>query len=140
VIADYQPGWIGLGIGGTVLIVIATAALTIEGRRRRPASVAVRHRPRHARAPESPADQSTATPARRPRQHAAMRLTVIVLAALFLAAVISGATEIALHGYSFFVFRSAGTGATPDNGRKENQGPGQPDAPGAHHLLIRPIP
>jgi hypothetical protein len=45
---------------------------------------------------------------------------------------VSGTTEVFLHGFSFFVFRSAGTGAT-HGGLEENQGPGQPDAPGAHH-------
>jgi hypothetical protein len=32
----------------------------------------------------------------------------------------------------FFVFRANGAGASL-TGLKENQGPGQPDAPGAHH-------
>ncbi len=67
-----------------------------------------------------------------PRQYAAMRLTRAVVAALLLFAVTAGTTEIALHGYSFFVFRAAGTGSTPNSGLKEDQGPGQPDAPGAH--------
>jgi hypothetical protein len=61
-----------------------------------------------------------------------MRLTRAVTAALLLFALIAGTTEIGLHGYSFFVFRAAGTGSTPNSGVKEDQGPGQPDAPGAH--------
>jgi hypothetical protein len=64
-----------------------------------------------------------------------MRLTRLFMAALVLVAVTAGTTEIALHGFSFFVFRSAGTGATPGNGLKEDQGPGQPDAPSAHRHL-----
>jgi hypothetical protein len=52
---------------------------------------------------------------------------------LVLFGTVSGTTEAFLHGFSFFVFRSAGTGATLSNGPKEDQGPGQPDAPGAHH-------
>jgi hypothetical protein len=69
------------------------------------------------------------TEIRRPRQYAAMRLTAIVMAAMVLFAVAAGSTEVALHGFSFFVFRSAGTGSTPATGLKESQGPGQPDAP-----------
>jgi hypothetical protein len=72
-------------------------------------------------------------PEARPRQYAAMRLTAAVMAVMLLFAMTAGSTEVALHGFRFFVFRSAGTGATSDDGLKENQGPGQPDAPGAHH-------
>jgi hypothetical protein len=81
----------------------------------------------------TPAAQPTRKPESRPRQYAAMRLTAAVMAAMLLVAVTAGSTELALHGYRFFVFRSAGTGATSGDGLKENQGPGQPDAPGAHH-------
>jgi hypothetical protein len=93
---------------------------------------------RPARQPEiqparQPELQPAGQPEARPRQYAAMRLTVAVMAALLLFAVAAGSTELVLHGYSFFVFRSAGTGATSDDGRQENQGPGQPDAPGARH-------
>lgn len=73
-----------------------------------------------------------ALPKGRPRQYGAARLASIVTAALILFALASGTTEVALHGLSFFVFRSAGTGETPGSGLQENQGPGQPDAPGAH--------
>jgi hypothetical protein len=77
-------------------------------------------------------DRPATKPGGQPRQYAAMRLTKLVTAALVVFAVIAGTTEIGLHGFSFFVFRSAGTGSTPSNGIPENQGPGQPDAPGAH--------
>ena len=77
---------------------------------------------------------ATAPPART-RQFKAMRLTSVAVAALFLFSVVAGTTEIALHGFSFFVFRSAGTGATASNGLQEDQGPGQPNAPGTHHHL-----
>ena len=73
-----------------------------------------------------------AKPAGPPRQYAAMRLARAVTAALLLFAVIAGTAELGLHGYSFFVFRAAGTGSTPGSGVKEDQGPGQPDAPGTH--------
>jgi len=82
-----------------------------------------------------PADLPAIKPAGQPRQYAAMRLTRLAVAAMFLLAVIAGTTEIALHGYSFFVFRSAGTGSTPGSGLKEDQGPGQPDAPRTHRQL-----
>jgi hypothetical protein len=67
-----------------------------------------------------------------------MRVTVIATAALVLVALASGATEVALHGYRFFVFRSTGTGETGPSGLQEDQGPGQPDAPGAHTHLHQP--
>ncbi len=82
-----------------------------------------------------PVARPAAKPAGPPRQYAAMRLTRLVVAALFLFAVTAGTTEIALHGFSFFVFRAAGTGATPNSGLKEDQGPGQPDAPGTNRRL-----
>jgi hypothetical protein len=50
-------------------------------------------------------------------------------AALLFFALTAATTEVALHGFAFFVFRSAGTGETPSTGLQENQGPGQPDAP-----------
>jgi hypothetical protein len=78
-----------------------------------------------------PATKPTAKP--KTRQYKAMRRITVAAAALILFVGVAGATEIGLHGFKFFVFRSAGTGATNGNGLQENQGPGQPDAPGAHH-------
>jgi hypothetical protein len=46
--------------------------------------------------------------------------------------VVAGSAEIALHGFPFFAFRANGAGASL-TGLKEDQGPGQPDAPGTHH-------
>jgi hypothetical protein len=54
------------------------------------------------------------------------------LVALTLAGIATGATEVVLHGPAFFVFRANGAGAS-QTGPKEDQGPGQPNAPGAHH-------
>jgi hypothetical protein len=89
-----------------------------------------------ARPKTGPAATPGARPAARakarPRQLAAIRVMAVFAAALFLFALITGSTEVALHGFRFFVFRSAGTGETPGSGLQENQGPGQPDAPGAH--------
>jgi hypothetical protein len=82
-----------------------------------------------------PATKPAARPTAKPktRQYKAMRLTSVAAAALVVFTAAAGATEIGLHGFKFFVFRSAGTGATNGAGLTENQGPGQPGAPGAHH-------
>ena len=92
-----------------------------------------------------PAAQPAARPATRPatkpegrtRQAVAMRKMMACVVALCLVGGASGATEIALHGLPFFVFRANGAGASI-TGPKENQGPGQPDAPGAHHPAHQP--
>lgn len=71
-----------------------------------------------------------------PRQYGAMRVLAGVVVAMLVLAVTAGATEVGLHGFRFFVFRAAGTGATPSGGLKEDQGPGQRHAPkpGVHSL------
>lgn len=79
-----------------------------------------------------PATRPAVRPAARPRQFNAMRMVVAAMVAMVAAAATAGTTEVALHGFPFFVFRAAGTGSTPGNGLHEDQGPGQPDAPGAH--------
>jgi hypothetical protein len=83
-----------------------------------------------------PATNPRARPgtARKGRQARAMRKVLVALVALSLIGVISGAVEIKLHGVSFFLFRNAGAGAGNSHDLNENQGPGQPDAPGAHHM------
>jgi hypothetical protein len=84
-----------------------------------------------------------ARPARRPlgppRQLVAIRVAAAATSALFLFALAAGTTEVALHGFAFFVFRSAGTGETSPHGLQEDQGPGQPDAPkpAPSHIKIR---
>ncbi len=97
--------------------------------------------------PTRPATEPTARPGARPsarraarsatkpngRQVKALRKVVIALMAVFLVGAVSGTTEIALHGFSFFVFRNAGAGAGNSRNLEENQGPGQRDAPRAHH-------
>jgi hypothetical protein len=98
-----------------------------------PAPPAAKPARKPAARPARRREDAPAKPAARPRQYHAMRLTVSAVVALCLFAATAGATEIALHGFPFFVFRSAGTGATAATGLQENQGPGQPDAPGAHH-------
>jgi hypothetical protein len=66
------------------------------------------------------------------RQVSAARKVTAALLALTLAGVATGATEVVLHGPAFFVFRANGAGAS-QTGPEEDQGPGQPNAPGAHH-------
>jgi hypothetical protein len=66
------------------------------------------------------------------RQISAARKVTATLVALTLAGVATGATELVLHGPAFFVFRANGAGAS-QTGPEEDQGPGQPNAPGAHH-------
>jgi hypothetical protein len=63
------------------------------------------------------------------RQHGAFRVMTVITATLVAFALVAGTAEVAMHGFSFFVFRATGTGETGPNGLQENQGPGQPDAP-----------
>ena len=86
----------------------------------------------------APAARPTAQPNAKSRQHAAVRVMSVFTAAMVLFALTAGGAEVALHGFKFFVFRSAGTGETSGSGLQENQGPGQPDAPGAHQQLQKP--
>ena len=104
-----------------------------------------------ARPAPKPATRSATAPATRPgvsprrakpgtqaagqtknRQVSAARKVTAALVALTLAGVATGATELVLHGPAFFVFRANGAGAS-QTGPKEDQGPGQPNAPGVHH-------
>ena len=104
-----------------------------------------------ARPATKPATRSVAAPATKPgvsprrtkpgtqapgkaknRQVSAARKMTAALVALTLAGIATGATEVVLHGPAFFVFRANGAGAS-QTGPEEDQGPGQPNAPGAHH-------
>jgi hypothetical protein len=76
-----------------------------------------------------PATRLARRPQGPPRQLVAVRVAAAATAALSLFALAAGTTEVALHGFAFFVFRSAGTGETGSGGLQEDQGPGQPDAP-----------
>lgn len=94
-----------------------------------------------------PAGKAKARAAERPasgqgRQVAAMRFAAIATSALFMVAVVAGAVEMHLHGFDFFIFRSAGTGETGPGGLQESQGPGQPDAPKPTptHIKAQPTP
>ncbi len=81
----------------------------------------------------SPRVRPAAKPNGRPRQAAAVRVMTAFTAAMVVFALTAGATEVALHGFKFFVFRSAGTGETSHTGLEEDQGPGQPGAPRQLH-------
>jgi len=85
-----------------------------------------------------PAARPGAKPNGKSRQHAAVRVMTIFTAAMVVFALTAGASEVALHGFKFFVFRSTGVGETGPNGGQEDQGPGQPDAPGAHQQVQKP--
>jgi hypothetical protein len=56
--------------------------------------------------------RSAKKPQKRRRQYQAMRIATCASAALLVFALVSGATEIGLRGFKFFVFRSGGTGET----------------------------
>ena len=81
---------------------------------------------------------AAANPNAVPRQILAGRVMGIIVLAMFMFALLAGTSEVALHGFRFFVFRSIGAGETGPNGLQEDQGPGQPDAPGAHQQLHNP--
>jgi hypothetical protein len=68
--------------------------------------------PRPRTRPARPRTAPAKKPQGRHRQYQAMRITACATAALFLFAVATGATELGVHGFRFFVFRSGGTGET----------------------------
>ena len=70
-----------------------------------------------------------AKPPGRPRQYRAMRLAVLAVTIPILFGLIAATTELALHGYGYFVFRSAGTGAT----QQGPSGPPPSQPPAARH-------
>ena len=113
-----------LAAAATAALVAAPPAALPAGPATRPERPATRPRP--ATAP----GKSTGTQG---RQAKAAKKMVALLATLVTVGVVSGVAEIALHGGPFFIFRANGAGAS-ETGPVENQGPGQPDAPGAHHV------
>jgi hypothetical protein len=80
----------------------------------RPAVIAPAQTPAIApRTPKTgPGAPAARKPQKQPRQYQAMRIATAATATLFSFAALTGATEIALHGFKFFVFRSGGTGET----------------------------
>ncbi len=65
--------------------------------------------------PAGPGAKPTQNPQKRPRQLQAMRIATYATAAMLLFAIVSGAVEIGMHGFKFFVFRAGGTGETQGN-------------------------
>jgi hypothetical protein len=110
----------------------ATSARTAIGVR--PANRRLPGRPQ----PVPPSTKPTGWPGAKPagQQAAAMRMMLVAFVALVIVALIAGATGIALPGLGFSVFRWSSTSATDSNGLQEDHGPGQPDAPAAHHSLM----
>jgi hypothetical protein len=123
--ATTQPGTSGFPTS-------AAAGLTTTG----PAAKAAAPRPA-APAAARTAPKPGAKSSSKNRQRTAVRVMTIFTTAMVLFALTAGASEVALHGFKFFVFRSTGTGETGPNGGQEDQGPGQPDAPGAHHQALQ---
>ena len=127
-----------LAAAATAALVAAPPAALPAGPATRPARPATRpDRPARPARPVTQPDKSTARPTTgtRGRQALAARKMVALLAALATVGVVSGAAELVLHGGPFFIFRANGAGAS-ETGPVENQGPGQPDAPGAHHVPV----
>ncbi len=61
-----------------------------------------------------------------------MHKMVAAFAAVSVIGAVTGTTELALHGFPFFIFRANGAGAT-ETGPKEPVNPELPPAPSAHH-------
>jgi hypothetical protein len=76
----------------------------------RPRTGSPRPRTAPTRPPTGPRSAPTEKPQARPRQYNAMRIATAATATLFSFAALTGATEIGLHGFKFFVFRAGGTG------------------------------
>jgi hypothetical protein len=96
-------------------------------------------RPKPAARPVSPARPKTAPaakPQQQPRQVRAIRIAKYGTATLLLFSVITGAAEIGLHGYKFFVFRAGGVGQTPGN--ETDQQFLAREAAAAHHHPVAP--
>ncbi len=118
---------------GAPAALVAAPPAAPPARPARPATRPARPATEPAR-PATKPRKSTSRPATgtRGRQVRAARKMMALLAAMVMVGAATGVTELALHGGPFFIFRANGAGAS-ETGPTENQGPGQPDAPGAHH-------
>jgi hypothetical protein len=123
-----------LRAGAPTAALVAAPAVDLPARPATPATEPERPATRPAGRPAGKPGKPAARPATetRGRQARAARKLAALLAVTVMVGLASGATELALHGGKFFIFRANGAGAT-ETGPVENQGPGQPDAPGAQH-------
>jgi hypothetical protein len=122
-----------LATAATAALVAAPPVALPPGPATKPARPATRPAApttRPARPTTQPGKSTTGTKGR--QAHAARKM-VALLATLVTVGAVSGAAELVMHGGPFFIFRANGAGAT-ETGPVENQGPGQPDAPAAHHV------
>jgi hypothetical protein len=82
----------------------------------RPARPETQPRPRPAKPDTQPGTRPATAPEKKPqkqpRQLKAMKVATAATAALLSVALISGAAEVGMHGFKFFVFRAGGTGET----------------------------
>jgi hypothetical protein len=97
---------------------------------------ATRPDPRPTRPATKPAKR-TNKPARS-RQYRTMRTFAGTITALVLLALATGAYQLATRGYTFFTFRSAGTGATDNNAIFPGIIPTPKPSPAHHHPTTRP--
>jgi hypothetical protein len=117
----------------TIMKLSAGSADLADGDNRASAKLAITPQRRPAVKPVTRRSAST-----KGRQARAMRKAAAALVVLSLAGVTTGAVEIKLHGFSFFLFRNTGAGAGNSQDLEEDQGPGQPDAPKPHRSLVAP--
>jgi hypothetical protein len=120
------------------LMIGAPLAEPAAGRAANATAPAAKPASHKAASAKAAAAKAAANPNAVPRQILAGRVMGIIVLAMFMFALLAGTSEVALHGFRFFVFRSVGTGETSGNGLQEDQGPGQPDAPGTQQQLHTP--
>jgi hypothetical protein len=82
--------------------------------------------------PTGPRPAPAEKPQKRTRQQQAMRVATYATATMFLFAAITGAAEVAIHGFKFFTFREGGVGQTA--GSETDQNFLAKEAAAAHHV------
>jgi hypothetical protein len=98
----------------------------------RPAALPASPPARPATTPGRPDAPPAGQPQKQPRQRQAMRVASYATAALLSFAIATGAAEIGMHGFQFFVFRGGGVGQTP--GSETDQQFLAREAAAAHHV------
>ena len=82
-----------------------------------------------------PTTRPGSKPASRTRQEIAMRKMMACVATVALLGAATGAAELSLHGFKFFVFRAGGVGQTPGNETDQQFQARQ--AAAAHHIVVQ---